>query len=65
MEIVWCLAILCWAIEEVPKCAEMEDMCRNHREKCVSFRENRRCLIAVTSASPKTVVKAINLGLYY
>ena len=40
----------------------IEDMYRNRREKRVSFGENRRCLIAVTSASPKTDVKAIKLG---
>ena len=37
-------------------------MCRNRPEKRVSFGEKRKCLIAVTSASPKTVVKAISLA---
>ena len=37
-------------------------MCRNRREKCVSFGENRRRLIADRSASLKTDVKAIRLG---
>ena len=41
----------------------MEDMYRNHREKCASFGENRRCLIAVTSASAKPDVKAIKAML--
>ena len=34
---------------------------RNGRGKYVSFGENR-CLIAVTSASSKTVVNAVKLG---
>ena len=49
-------------VEKISKCAKIEDMCQNRREKCVSFGENRRCLIAVTSASSKTDVKAIELG---
>ena len=34
---------------------------RNHREIMLASEKNSMCLIAVTSASPKVVVKAIKL----
>ena len=39
VEIIWCLAILCWAIKEIPKCAETEDTPKWPREVCEFWRK--------------------------
>ena len=46
------------------KCAEiMKSKLKSPRNNVICFGKNSRCLVAVTSASPKTVVMATKLFL--